>query len=149
MVKNTDDDGPGSLRYVINHAPAGATITFDPAVFNVERTILLNSNTLTIAQDLIIQGPGPNRLIIDGNYYYRPFTINSGVTATISGLTIQNGRAMGGAIYNSGVLTLLTLVAADNASIYDGGAIYNNGVLTVTLPKSAESKAKQITVKQD
>ena len=28
-------------------------------------------------------------------------------------------------------------------------AKYHNGVLTVTLPKSAESKAKRIAVKQD
>ena len=43
VVGNTNDDGAGSLRFVINHVPAGTAVTFDPSVFNTQQNILLTS----------------------------------------------------------------------------------------------------------
>ena len=55
-----------------------------------------------ITDDLTINGAGANLLTIDGANSYPPFYIDSGVTATISGMTIQNSQTAnryGGGIY--------------------------------------------------
>jgi hypothetical protein len=68
-------------------------------------TITLSS-TLTIGKNLTISGPGASNLAITGNNSVRPFSISSGTTATISGVTIENGFSSfpdyGGAIYSAG-----------------------------------------------
>ena len=52
-------------------------------------------------------GPGANLLAFDGNRLSRVFEIAKGVSAGISGLTIQDGYNLyGGGILNKGVLTL-------------------------------------------
>ncbi len=75
----------------------------------------------------------------------RVFTVNPGVTVTLTGLTIAGGvAATGGGIYNSGNLTIVDSTLSGNAALSapngatgsagEGGAIYNatGGVLTVT-----------------
>ncbi len=52
VVTNTNDDGYGSLRYVIGCAESGDTITFAPSLWN--KTIHLNSSPITIDKDLYI-----------------------------------------------------------------------------------------------
>jgi hypothetical protein len=70
--------------------------------------------------------------------------VNSGVTATLSGLTIQNGLGefgfvfgqesfTGGGIYNGGTLTLTNSTISGNRATFDfGGGITNGGSLTLT-----------------
>ncbi len=54
------------------------------------------------------------------------------VTATISGVTIRNGKSSaGGGIYNSGSLTLSNSTVSGNSADY-GGGIANNGRLVIT-----------------
>ena len=64
---------------------------------------------------------------ISGNNTGRIFTIDHGVTVTLSGLTFTNGIAtQGGAIYNSGNLTVTgSSFTNDIATNGPGGAIYN------------------------
>lgn len=69
-VSTLDDSGAGSLRQAIADAAAGDTITF-----NIKGRIILTSGALTIGQDLVIQGPGPNKLKISGNHGSRVFVI--------------------------------------------------------------------------
>jgi len=142
-VTNINDSGPGSLRGAIASAVSGDTIAFS---LPYPATIPLGS-TLTIGTSLTISGPGSSNLAISGGGSVGVFSIGSctsagsvpcsGVTATISGVTIENGNAYygGGGVYNSGTLSLSNSVFAGNSSntANGGGAIYNYfGVVTVT-----------------
>ena len=108
VVTNSNDSGAGSLRDIILHACAGATITFNMTPGNVTSPITLTSGELSIDKNLTIQGPGANLLTISGNNASRIFNIQAGMTAGISGLTISNGNSAsdGGGIVNPGTLTL-------------------------------------------
>ena len=94
VVTTTRDGGPGSLRQAIALANPGDTITFRlwcPA------TIIL-TNKLTIAKDLNIQGPGPEKLTIARGYCtntpsFRILTVLTGAVS-VTGVTIKNGRAL-------------------------------------------------------
>jgi hypothetical protein len=136
-VKNTNDSGPGSLRYAIASANSGDTINFKliyPA------TITLTTGTLNIGTSLTISGPGPLNLAISGNNVVRVLYISSGATVRISGVTIENGVAPigdcvfangGGGVCNFGTLTLINSTISGNSAGY-GGGILNFGTMTVT-----------------
>jgi hypothetical protein len=131
-----DDGGPGELRQAIANASSGDTIQFSvPA----NSTIHLQS-PLTLSKDVTIQGPGAGSLTIQrdsGASAFRLFTVASGTTATISGLTLSGGDAgstnPGGAILDQGTLTLTSCTVTGNkASLGGGGGVYCQGTLTVT-----------------
>lgn len=132
-MRNENDYGGGSLRYTVIDAPAGTTITFDPAEFSTPQTIVLKRGALVIAQNLTIQGSGAGLLAVDGNAASRIFTVNSGVTASISGMTIQNGTATdGGGIFSNGMLTAEESAFTGNHANSSGGGIYvSAGSLTL------------------
>lgn len=132
-VTNTNDSGPGSLRQAITSASSGDTIQFS---LPNPSTITLSS-TLTISTNLTINGSGAAQLALSGNHLVRVFAINAGVTAAISGVTIENGSAtdnapFGGAVYNVGTLTVTNCTLSGNSAT-GGGALANfdNGKLTV------------------
>jgi hypothetical protein len=123
-------DTTGDLVYVIalanaNPNPFGSVIQFDPAVFSTPQTITLSS-TLELSEKagpLVIQGPGADLLTISGNNAVRVFEVDSGVTATLIGLTITGGRADGrggGILSNGGQITLSHVVVSNNKAV--GGA---------------------------
>ena len=92
-VINTNDSGVGSLRDAIASASTGSnSIVFDPTVFATPQTILLtNTNgpltlTDTTGTDTIT-GPAAG-VTISGGGTTGVFAVNSGVPATLSGLTI-------------------------------------------------------------
>jgi len=106
VVTNTSDSGPGSLRQAIADALPGDTIAFDPSLAG--GTITLTSGQLEITRDLTISGPGTSQLAISGNNTDLVFLVRAGVTATIEGMTIRDGRSTsGGGIIHDG--TLLTV----------------------------------------
>ena len=140
VVNSLADDGDGTcsdikctLRDAIRFADAGATITF-----GVTGTIVLAQGQLVITKNLTIAGPGADRLAVDGNHTTREFLVTD-VTATISGLTMQNGRELGGntdffggGILNFGTLTLRDDAISNNQSPgLEGGGIWNRGALTI------------------
>lgn len=145
-VTNADDSGTGTLRAALGAAnvSAGAdTIVFDPAFFNTARTINLTSELPGINGPLTITGPGAHLLNVrrDTGGNYRIFTISSGVTATISGLTISNGNAGtgdGGGILNDGTLTLTNCHITGNTAV-NGGGISNTLGNLLTLTQSTVS----------
>jgi predicted outer membrane repeat protein len=127
-VTTLRNDGPGSLRWAIENAPAGSTITFDT---RLKGTILLTSDLLHISNPLHIRGPGAGRLTINGGK--NDFGIDvlpAGSASVISGLTFKSSY-----IYNDGKLTLINSIVVDNIAAYtqtyDGGGIYNDGTLTL------------------
>jgi hypothetical protein len=130
-VTNLLDSGVGSLRQAIldaNAAPGDDTITFE-----VTGTIQLAGALPNLSSNIDLQGPGASSLTVRRNTggFYRIFTVGSGTTVCISGLTITNGvandSAGGGGIFNSGTLTVNSSTVSGNY----GGGIVNNGTLTL------------------
>lgn len=97
---------------------------------------------LDILESLTIFGEGPERTVIDGGGLDRIFDIHgTALRVVIKGLALQHGTLLldpgdssrgGGAIRNSGVLTLREVRLTDNqvqddAGVSEGGALYNQG----------------------
>ncbi|MEH2068938.1 MAG: choice-of-anchor Q domain-containing protein [Nostoc sp.] len=136
-VTNTNNSGAGSLRQAILDANAltGRDIIKFGGLFtdNIADTISLTGSSLTITDNLTIEGTGPSLLTIGKNSASRIFDISTGVTAAINGLTITNSYDQlggGGAIYNSGVLTLGNNKIIGNTAD-NGGGIINNGTAKI------------------
>ncbi len=136
-VSNFNDSGPGSLRRTIAESTPGGTIKF-----NVTGTITLTSGQLTIDKALTIKGPGASSLSISGNNASRVFEVNSGVTATISGVTVRDGNVTGngGGITVSGTLTVDSSTIASNTASNNGGGINTNSGSTLTVSNSTISQ---------
>ena len=155
-VSNTHDAGPGSLRSAISNAPPGATIRFAlhyPAVIELQ-------STLVIDKDLMILGPGPQKLIVTRTFAqrapsFRVFSVNAGVV-TLTGMTIFNGRALnpdgfsdnlGGGILNFGTLTVSNCVVTHNEAPMEaggrgfGGGIFSVGSLTLLNSTFSQNNA--------
>ena len=140
-VSNCSATGPGSLAAQVAAATPGTTVTFAPAVTACSPIVL--TSTVTIGVNLTIDGPGATKLDISGGGAIEVFSVSSGVTATISGLTIEHGSAdSGGGIYNEGTLNITNSTLSDNVALFGcfhgicggaGGGIYNNdGTVNVT-----------------
>ena len=143
-IDNSGTGNSGTLPYVIGHAnidpnPAGSDIEFDPTVFAASspQTITL-SGTLELSESAgpeVIDGPGATALTVSGGTAVEVFLVDSGVTATLSGLTISNGWATfgsgpgnGGGICNDGgTLTVDDCVITDNFAQGSGGGIFSSG----------------------
>ena len=114
--------------------PGEDVITFAPWV----QYITLDGTALSITSDVIITGPGADKLTIDANGLSRVFSVNSGVEATISGLTITGGLSTGGGggVYNNGDLTLLDVDVIGNQTNTYGGGVYVSGTGTLVVDGS-------------
>jgi hypothetical protein len=123
-VTNTNDGGPGSLRAALSMAGDGDLINFS---LTYPATITLTSGYLEISKNLTISGPGPASLAISGNKIYTVFQVDSSVTATIYGLTIEKGSDGGGGIFNNGGMLTVSNSTLMNNSGVNGGGIFNNG----------------------
>ena len=142
VTSKLDDGTAGTLRSALGAVDVGGTITFDSTVFpaNTLTTITLTTGELTIAKNLTIQGLG--RVAVNGPDFsvcsicFRVFLVNSGVSATIDGLTISAGAEFpsgdGGGILNNGNLTVTNSTLSNNTSYSDGGAIYSSSTGTLT-----------------
>lgn len=134
MVYTMNDSGPGSLRQAVASAAPGSVITFDPLLSG--QTITLTSGEIALNVSLTLDGSAlANAARINGNHASRIFSIPGGVNATLAGLVLTNGFTTnanwGGAIANSGTLTLSNCTLAGNGgdSSVAGGAIENDGAL--------------------
>jgi hypothetical protein len=129
-VTSNLDSGANTLREALATVCEGGTINF-----NVVSPISLTTATLTIDRDVTITGPGANLLTVQRTSgSFRIFTITSGNTVAISGLTIANGIASGafpahagGGIYNDHSILTLTNVTVSGNTANSGGGVYNDG----------------------
>jgi len=137
VVTNAAINGPGTLRVLLPTAHNGDVITF--AVTGTITNVL--SSGLTISSNISIVGPGAGVLTIQCTNWYPGFVVNSGVTSSISGLTIYHCR---NGVNNSGNLTVSNCVFTGNYGSSGsvnvnngssggagggGGGIYNTGVV--------------------
>ena len=86
-VTNCNDSGAGSLRQTVANASAGDTIDF--ALSPSCSLITLTSGEIQIPKNLTIDGPGAGALAVSGDNASSVLAVASGVTATISGLTLR------------------------------------------------------------
>src|SRR5262249_62284660 len=105
-------------------------------------TIALTGGELLIKHNLTVSGPGADVLTISGSKLSRVFDVAKNETVTLSGLTIIEGSAAGtgtpghgGAIENSGTLTVNGCTLSDNTA-FVGGGIYNEPPGTLTVRNS-------------
>ena len=139
-----DPSGPTgtvSLRQAINTANADTTDSQEVINFaaGLKGTIDLTTALPNLANNISITGPGASALTVQRDSSAVPFsvfTVNSGETVNLSGLTIFGGNSTlsgGGIGANAASLTVSNCILVDNSSQVDGGAIHgSSGTLTVT-----------------
>ena len=142
-VTNTLDDGStGSLRWAVTQANTSAgddTINFDSTVFATAQTITLTGTQLELSDTTgatTITGPAAG-VTVDANHTSRVFLIDSGVTATLSGLTITGGNGNGvhgdgGGVFNRGTATLTNCTISNNVASANGGGVFSVGPLALS-----------------
>jgi hypothetical protein len=132
VVTNTNDNGAGSLRAAMTNANVAGGSIID---VETTGTISLASSLAPISSDVSILGLGANELSVNGQGLYQALQTDSGVTASISGLTItdSSNASGGGGVQNSGTLTLTNCAFTDDSTSGDGGGINNEGGATLTL----------------
>jgi parallel beta-helix repeat protein len=141
-----DSDSPGftTLRDALTSAAelgGSQTVTFAAGLTG---TISLNSG-LVIDSDVSIDGPGASSLTVSGGgpmNAFSVFTVDSGVTASISSLTITNGFAPGngGGVFNDGTLVLNNAtISGDVAS--RGGGVFNRGMVSLYYDTISQNSA--------
>ncbi len=130
-VTDTSDNpaDSGSLRYAVNNAADGDTITFANSGIG---TITLINGALVVNSNVTIQGPGAILLTLSGNNVSPVFQIYAAGTVSLSGVTIANGNDSqnGGGIdhiYTSGTLDVNACAFYANTTVAGGGAIANGG----------------------
>lgn len=123
-------------------------IRFAPGVTG---TIQLGSALPPLGSNIALRGPGASLLTVRRNSggAYRIFTVQPGMTASFSGLTIADGDssgqipADGGGIFNDRADVTVTDCVIRGNTGYPGGGIYNRGsggAASLTLANSTLSQ---------
>ena len=133
MVTNANDDGPGSLRYVIDCGEDGDTIIFHPFLQN--QTIHLNSSRIEIDKDLHILSNLNPRVKIKSDIS-GAFLIDAGVTVEFKNIDVTGGLAgfPGSAFENHGNLIFWDMYIYRNALLPPNNyIIFNSNTATITV----------------
>jgi predicted outer membrane repeat protein len=128
----------GTLRWAVESADSdttSSTISFN--LPSGPQTITLVNGPLVLSNKpdaTTITGPGANELSVSGNQKSTVFSVETGVTATLSGLTIAGGSTaqLGGGLYNGGTVTLSGCTISGNSALA-GGGVENTSSGTMTL----------------
>lgn len=142
LTVNTSNDlannpaGTTSLREAISFAntdTVNSAITFAPSISG--QTISIGSELPALANNGTVSISGPAGGVTISGPNSRIFRVSTGANATLTGLTIANANisGSGGAILNSGTLTINDSTLSNNVitSSTNGGAIYSTGALTI------------------
>jgi len=126
-VTDLGDAGSGAcgttctLRDAIASAAPNDTIVF-AGTLTYPATITLNGQELLVYKNLQILGPGAGLLAIDGNQQSRTLEIAANATVSVSGIALNNGRAVGA---NGAFVS--TSPAPNGGDAYGGGVLVNSG----------------------
>jgi hypothetical protein len=129
-VTSLRDGEQGSLRAVLGLAPAGATITFSPALRG--QTIQLTDN-LKLERNVTIQGFQDKTPIISSGQTGKGISIKENADVTFNSITFADSYTRRASlITNDGVLTFNNCLLTNNKSYgLGGGAIVNHNRLTL------------------
>jgi hypothetical protein len=139
----------GGINVAIGEASPGDTIRVAAGTY----TAATAADLVVVGKDLTLTGAGAATTVLDGNQLGTVVTVGSGITATVSGFTIQGGTGTamtveddpaqaGGGVLNQGTLALrndtvtgnhVTAVATGDGSVNAvGGGVFNadGGTLT-------------------
>ncbi|MGH9017125.1 MAG: choice-of-anchor Q domain-containing protein [Acidimicrobiales bacterium] len=143
-VTNCHASGPGSLSAVVAAAASGDTVTFSVAC--PPGAPATAGAAIALARDVTIAGPGPKTWALSGGGKTGLFTVSAGVTATISGLLIEDGGGNydGGAIENRGGLTVSDSTVTGNAAGVGAGVSNLGGTLDITDTTLSEDNATDV-----
>jgi uncharacterized repeat protein (TIGR01451 family) len=142
-VTNPGNGGADTLRDIIdNVAVDGDVIEF---ASNLATTTIILTEPITITKDIEIRGA--NAITVSGGTTSRIFYVETGAEVTFSGLRLQDGYAerdggehKGGAIYNTGVVTLtesfLTTNTVTGTGTTQGTVIHNSANSTLWIIES-------------
>ena len=134
----------GTLRWAVEQADLAttpSTISFNlttPATITLSQWVLDLTNT---SDSVTIDGPGASQLSVSGGGTSGVFDVASGVTASLSGLTLTGGSGdsgyygdNGGGLYNDGTVTVNNCTISGNSAGGRGGGLfnYNSGTATLT-----------------
>ncbi len=134
LVVNSLGDGTAAacaatcrLRDALSSAIANDTIVFDPALTaaatpNAPAVIAMSAGEFVVNKNLAITGPGADLLVLDANAAGRVLHVTGGATATVSGLTLRNGRVISSTTANGGGV----LVDAGNSLTLLGVSVLGN-----------------------
>ena len=138
VVTNCLDSGAGSLRQAVISGPPGDPIDLTQLTCS---QISLTSGRIDVNRDLLIQGPGPDLLTIDGTHTDRIFNQNGSNVLALYGLKLQRGYSSsfgGGCVYSKGPLQLNNTVITScqvldfgSSATYAGGGVLVNSSLTM------------------
>jgi hypothetical protein len=138
VVSTANDNGFGSLRHALRFQTTPA-ITFDPSLSG--QTIAMASGISVSSSSVIVDaGNLPGGVTLSGAGGFGLFAIASGANVTLKDLSIINGGSVnysgnGGAIDNSGTLTLVRCTLSGNSTdtSHSGGAIFTELFSTLAL----------------
>lgn len=129
-----------SLREALRDAPPGATINFAPS-FNGS-TVTLTSGEIVLTKNVTLDATAlPAGVTVSGNNNSRIFTVSSGRSLVVRGMTFTRGNGAGatgnnngGAILNNGgTLTAERCTFTANSNANAGAGVHNEGgTLTLT-----------------
>lgn len=129
VVVNTEDDGPGSLRYALNCNPPGTQILFN---------VLLSGDTISVLSPIEISGnfqvvnTHSNPVVLKAVASGPVFKINPSSNVTLEKLKILSGTGnIGRAIDNGGTLTLKNMEVIDLPGASGGSTVKNTGSLII------------------
>jgi hypothetical protein len=139
VVTNCLDSGAGSLRQAVISGTPGDPIDLTQLTCS---QISLTSGRIDVNRNLLIQGPGPDLLTIDGTHTDRIFNQNGpSYTLALYGLKLQSGYSGffgGGCVYSKGSLQLNDTVITScqvldfaSSANYAGGGVLVNSTLTM------------------
>jgi hypothetical protein len=131
-VFNTNDSGIGSLRQAIINANGDPAPPVIVDAGTISGTITLSNGQLPITNGMSIQGPGSDKLTIDGSNSSRIFYVNtsSAQSVLISGVSITHGNSTGG---GGGVLGLQASLTLEDC-VVDSNKTYVNTAVIPTIP---------------
>ena len=153
LVTRLQDNVPGSLRYCVQNAPSGSTITFAQSLRG--GTIKLTGGNLVVggSRQLTIRGLGANQMALSGGDTNAIIQVSPGVMLNVSGLSFEDSQTtLEAFFYNAGTLTVTNSIIRDNTavgynSLVFGGGIYNVGTLTVTNSTISGNTTRSISVR--
>jgi hypothetical protein len=144
---NANPTGPNSINFSL---PVNTTISLNSVLPDISSNVMIsggNANTLTVQRSTVAGTPS-----------FRIFTVASGVTVTIAGLTLTNGWALspypayvlvpdffGGAIYSErATVTINDCIIKGNQAFVGGGLANRGGVMNINRTTITNNVASAI-----